>query len=91
MDKTKRNWVEGKDLAKKVINFYKNQAKEDTKTTWHFFKQEGIPKTNVHCYIKRFKDSKNIQFKKPSGRTAKVGTTKVKNRIKKSTKLIHLL
>lgn len=83
MKKVKTNWEERKQLAKRVIEFYKNQANRDSKKTWQFFKQENIRSSNAYSYIKKFKESENVGFDKPSGRPAKLGTTKVKNRIKK--------
>ena len=37
----------------------------------------------MYSYIKKFRDSENVKFEKPSGSPAKLGTTKIKNRIKK--------
>lgn len=77
MDKGRKTWTERRQLATKVIDFYKNKAGRNSTTTWNFFKQENFPKTNVYSYIKKFKDSKNVEFKKPSGGPVKLGTNKV--------------
>ncbi|OXA48712.1 hypothetical protein Fcan01_16653 [Folsomia candida] len=83
MDKGRRSLFERELLAKRVMEFYNTTANRDSKVTWNFFKQEGIPSSNVYSYIKKFKDSENVQFKKPAGRPAKLATTRVKNRIEK--------
>ena len=70
MCKIRRNSVESEEWAKRVIHFYKNKANRDSKITWHLFKQEGIPKTNVYDYIKMFKDSDSVNCKKQGGHPA---------------------
>ncbi|OXA56905.1 Transposable element Tcb2 transposase [Folsomia candida] len=89
MDKGRRSLFERELLAKRVMEFYNTTANRDSKVTWNFFKQEGIPSSNVYSYIKKFKDSENVQFKKPAGRPAKLATTRVKNRIEKFSKPSH--
>lgn len=83
MVKGRRSWIESKELEKRVTEFYKNKANSGLKMTWHFFKPEGIPRANMYSYIKKVKESESVEFKKPSGRPVKLGTTKVKNRIRK--------
>ena len=83
MAKTRITWVERQELKKRVIEFHKNRTNYDSKITWHFFKQEGIPHSNVNSYIKKYEESNELKFKVPTGRPAKLSTTKVKNRIKK--------
>lgn len=64
--------------------FYKTKAYRDSKVTWNHFKQEGTSRLNIYSYMKKFKDSENVDFKKPPGRPPKLATTRVKNRIKKN-------
>ena len=65
-----------------MIRFYKNRANRDSKKTWRFFKTEGIPRSNVYSYIKKYGEFDKIEFKTLSCRSAMLETNKVKNRIK---------
>ncbi|XP_021965810.2 zinc finger protein 254 [Folsomia candida] len=55
-------------LAERVIDFYKNEANQDSKKTVTFFRQQGVPRSTVFRYLKRFKDEGIVQFKKLPGR-----------------------
>ncbi|XP_021952722.1 zinc finger protein 37 [Folsomia candida] len=65
---SRKSWAERIQLAERVLDYYKNEANRDSKKTWTFFKQQGVPKSSVYSYLKLFKDKDIITFKKPTGR-----------------------
>ncbi|XP_035708107.1 zinc finger protein 90 isoform X2 [Folsomia candida] len=54
-------------VAERVMDYYKNEANRNSRKTWKFFEQLGIPKSSVYRYLKLFKDKDTITFKKPPG------------------------
>lgn len=86
MGKCGKTWLEGEKLAERVCNFHKTHANRDSKITWSFFKKEGIPRSTVYSYIKKYGESEKVHFKRPPGHRAVLGTTKLRNRIKKIDK-----
>ena len=82
MDKSVTTSISKNHLANLIIHKYKNQFNKDSNLTWNFFKQLNIPKSTVYRYIKKYGDSNEIIFNKPTGRPVKIATPKVVDKIK---------
>ena len=77
------NGVEKLKLAERILSFYKNGGNKSLKATCNHFKIEGIPRATVYNYIKRFRDSEGVHFKKKPGRVPTIATPKKLKYLKK--------
>ena len=82
MNQSATSGIPKKHLANLVIDKYKNQFNKDSNLTWQFFKQLNIPKATVYRYIKKYGDSNEIIFNKPTGRLVKIATPEVVKKVK---------
>ena len=71
------------ELAHRVCHYYKNVCDRDRKLTYRHFTSEGIPKSTIFSILKRFEISGSRNYKKLTGRPAKVMSSKVVKKIEK--------
>ena len=83
MNKQQLNREQSKHLARIVLHKYKNELGESVKKTVQFFKMEGCSETTIRRYLKKYRESGDIDFKIPPGRPAEKAPPKVVEKIKK--------
>ena len=71
------------ELSHIVCHYYKNVCNYDKKLTYSHFTSEGIAKSTICSILKRFEISGSANYKKLTGRPAKVMSSKVVKKVEK--------